>query len=67
MTVLRWGLIGCGDISERRVAPALRAAPGSALVAVARAQADRAAEFAARHGADRSFADWRELVRDDDS
>ena len=62
--MLRWGLIGCGDISEKRVAPALRAAAGSQLVAVARARAELAAAFAARHGAGRSFADWRELVRD---
>ncbi len=47
------------------MAPALRGAPGSVLVAVARAQAERAAEFAARHGASRSYAGWRELVRDD--
>ena len=63
---VRWGLVGCGDISEKRVAPALREAPGSRLVAVARAQAHKAADFAARHGASRSYADWRELVRDEE-
>jgi len=61
---LRWGLIGCGDIAEKRVAPALRDAPGSRLAAVARARAELAADFAARHGAERSYADWRELVAD---
>jgi predicted dehydrogenase len=61
---VRWGLIGCGDIAEKRVAPALRDSPGSRLVAVARAHAERAAEFAARHGATRSYADWRALLRD---
>ena len=61
---VRWGLIGCGDIADKRVAPALRETPGSALVAVARAQAELAAEFAARHGAARFYADWRELLRD---
>jgi predicted dehydrogenase len=63
---VRWGLVGCGDISEKRVAPALREASGSRLVAVARAQAQKAADFAARHGASRSYADWRELVRDEE-
>jgi len=62
---VRWGLVGCGDIAERRVAPALRESPNSTLVAVARAQAAKAAEFAARHGASRAHSDWRELVRDD--
>lgn len=62
--LVRWGLIGCGDISEKRVAPALRDAPGSRLVAVARARAELAADFAARHGAARSYSDWRALVQD---
>jgi predicted dehydrogenase len=61
---LRFGLIGCGDIAERRVAPALASAEGSRLGAVARARPERAAEFAARHGAARWYSDWRELVRD---
>ncbi len=61
---LRWGLIGCGDIAEKRVAPALRDAPGSRLVAVARGRAELARDFAARHGAARWHADWRNLVED---
>jgi predicted dehydrogenase len=61
---VRWGLIGCGDIADKRVAPALRQTAGSALVGVARARAELAAEFAARHGVSRSYADWRELLRD---
>jgi predicted dehydrogenase len=64
MGQVRWGLIGCGDISNKRVAPALRETAGSALVAVARARAELAAEFAQRHGARRSYADWREMLRD---
>jgi predicted dehydrogenase len=61
---VRWGLIGCGDIAAKRVAAALRDAPGSALHAVARARAELAAEFAARHGAQRWHADWRDVLRD---
>jgi predicted dehydrogenase len=62
--VVRWGLVGCGDIAEKRVAAALRESRGSTLVAVARARAELAAEFAARHHARRSYPDWRTLVRD---
>ena len=61
-----WGLIGCGDIAARRVAAALGQSPGSALVAVARARAELAAEFAARHGGRRWHADWRDLLKDDE-
>ncbi len=59
-----WGLLGCGDIAAKRVAGALRDAPGSALIAVARARAELAAEFARQHGARRWYADGRDLVRD---
>jgi predicted dehydrogenase len=62
--VVGWGLVGCGDIAEKRVAAALRDSRGSALLAVARARAELAADFAARHRARRSYADWRELLRD---
>jgi predicted dehydrogenase len=62
---LRWGLLGCGDIARKRVAPALRNAPGSQLLAVARAQAEQAEAFAREFGAAAWHADWRDLVRDD--
>jgi predicted dehydrogenase len=61
---VRWGLIGCGDIAAKRVAAALRDGAGSALVAVARARTELAAEFAKRHGARRWHADWRDVLRD---
>jgi len=64
--VVRWGLIGCGDIAAKRVAEALRRSAGSELVAVARARRELAAEFAERHGARRGHADWQALVGDDE-
>ncbi len=66
MNKLNWGLIGCGDIARKRVAPALRDLANSELVAVARAQADLAATFANEFGARRWYADWRELLDDDE-
>jgi predicted dehydrogenase len=62
--IVRWGLVGCGDIAEKRVASALRESRGSTLAAVARARPELAADFAARHGARRSYPDWRELIAD---
>jgi predicted dehydrogenase len=62
MTKVRWGLIGCGDIARKRVAPALRDAPGSELVAVSRKRADLAGAFAREFGAGLHFADWREMT-----
>ena len=64
MKKLRWGLIGCGDISRKRVAPALRDIPACELVAVSRARVDLAGAFAKEFGAKRWYGDWRELVAD---
>jgi predicted dehydrogenase len=63
---LKWGLIGCGDIARKRIAPALRDSELCELVAVNRAQADLAESFAAEFGARKWFADWNELLRDDE-
>lgn len=63
---VRWGLIGCGDISRKRVAPALRDTHLCELVAVARARAELAESFAREFGAPRWYSDWRELPSDPD-
>jgi predicted dehydrogenase len=64
MADVRWGLIGCGDIARKRVAPALRDSEGSRLVSVSRARAELAEEFAKAFEAKQWYADWREQVRD---
>ena len=61
---LRWGLVGCGDIAQKRVAPALRDSSVCELVAVSRAQAHLAQSFAAQFGARRWYANRPELVND---
>src|SRR5262245_43435363 len=66
MKKLRWGLIGCGDISRKRVAQALRDIPECELVAVNRARDDLAEAFASEFGAKRWYGDWRELIADDE-
>src|SRR5437868_15221192 len=59
-----WGLIGCGDIARRRVAPALVALSNCELVAVSRARADKAEAFAREFGVRRWYGDWRQLLND---
>jgi predicted dehydrogenase len=63
---IRWGLIGCGDIARKRVAPALREHPDCELVAVSRARFDQAEQFAREFGARRWYADWNELITDEE-
>ncbi|HYE75130.1 MAG TPA: Gfo/Idh/MocA family oxidoreductase, partial [Blastocatellia bacterium] len=64
MQRLRWGLIGCGDISRKRVAPALKALDNCELLAVSRARTELAEEFAREFGAERWYSVWRELLND---
>lgn len=64
MRKLKWGLIGCGDISQKRVAPALRNLNTCDLIAVNRAKWEEAQSFAEVFGARRWYRDWRELLQD---
>jgi predicted dehydrogenase len=64
--MINWGLIGTGDIVRKRVAAALRDAPGSTLTAVSRARAEMAEASAQALGATRWHARWEDLVRDPD-
>jgi predicted dehydrogenase len=45
-----WGVIGCGDVVDRKAGKALRTIPGSGIVTVMRRSADEARRFAERHG-----------------
>jgi predicted dehydrogenase len=63
---IRWGLIGCGDIARKRVAPALREHPNCELVSVSRAKFDQAEQFANEFGARRWYSDWKELIADEE-
>lgn len=50
MATLRWGLVGYGDLAGKRVAAALKEAPGSALSGVWGRRPERTRAFAAQHG-----------------
>ncbi len=65
MKILNWGLIGAGDISRKRIAPALRDLANCNFVAVNRARAALAEEFAKEFGATKWFANWEDLLADD--
>jgi len=61
---VRWGIIGCGDVCEKKSGPAFQRADGSALVAVMRRDLGKAKDFAARHGVARAYGDAREIIAD---
>ncbi len=64
MAILNWGLIGCGDIAQKRVAPALRDLQSCNLLAVARSRPDLAESFANQFGARRWYPTWQEMLAD---
>src|SRR5688572_12941890 len=64
MGSLKWGLIGCGDIAQKRVAPALRNLPNCQLRAITRFQAGLAQSFANEFGARRWYRSCNELLAD---
>jgi len=62
--MVHWGLIGAGDIVQKRVAAALHDSQGSELVAVSRARSELTQSLAASVGARRSYPRWRDLLSD---
>ena len=61
METIRWGLLGCGDVAEKKGGPALALASGSSLDAVCSRSLEKAREFARRHGASRSSSEAEAL------
>lgn len=63
-TEVRWGIIGCGDVTEVKSGPGFQKAAGSSLVAVMRRKGALAADYARRHGVARWYDSAAALVAD---
>ena len=63
--VLGWGVVGCGDVVERKSGPAITAAQRSRLALVMRRDGAAALDFARRHGADGWTSDARQVIGSD--
>ena len=61
---IRWGMIGCGEVTEVKSGPAFQKAERSELVAVMRRNAEKAADYARRHDIPRWYDDAEALIRD---
>ena len=64
MDVVRWGMIGCGNVAEVKSGPALQKANGSALVAVMRRDRAKAEDYARRHNIARVYTAADDLIDD---
>ncbi|WP_111628312.1 Gfo/Idh/MocA family protein [Larkinella arboricola] len=66
MDEIKWGIIGCGNVTEVKSGPAFNKVPNSRLVAVMRRDGELAADYAHRHGVPRWYDDADALINDPD-
>ncbi len=59
---MRWGIIGCGDVTEVKSGPAFQRIPRSELVAVMRRTAALAEDYARRHDVPRWHSDADDVL-----
>ncbi len=64
MKNIRWGIIGCGDVCEKKSGPAFYKIEHSQLVAVMRRDAEKARDFAERHGVKKYYDNASDLIND---
>lgn len=64
MDQIKWGIIGCGNVTEVKSGPAFNKVANSSLVAVMRRDAEKAADYASRHNVPKWYADADELIND---
>ena len=62
MEKVRWGIIGCGDVTEVKSGPALQRIEHSEIVAVMRRDGDKARSYAKRHGVPYAYSDADDLI-----
>jgi predicted dehydrogenase len=64
MRTIRWGIIGCGNVTEVKSGPALQKANHSSLSAVMRRTGELARDYARRHGVPRWYDNAEALIHD---
>lgn len=64
--IIKWGIIGCGDVTELKSGPAFNKVEGSQLVAVMRRNKDKARDYALRHRVPKWYSDADALIHDDE-
>lgn len=63
---VKWGIIGCGDVTEVKSGPPLQLTPHSKLVAVMRRNGALAEDYAKRHNVPKWYSNADELINDPD-
>ncbi len=64
--MIRWGMIGAGDVTEIKSGPAFNKVDNSMLVALMRRNADKARDYAKRHNVPDWYTDANSLLNRED-
>ena len=63
---IKWGIIGCGNVTEVKSGPAFNKVANSSLVAVMRRDASLAEDYAKRHAVPKWYSHAADLINDPD-
>ena len=66
MKLLKWGFIGCGEVTEKKSGPAFNEIEGSKVIAVMSRNEKKARSYAERHKISKWYTDAQELIDDPD-
>ena len=66
MKEIRWGFIGCGEVTEKKSGPAFSDVAGSRVVAVMSRREEHARNYAVRRNIPKWYTDAQELIDDPD-
>ena len=64
MEQIKWGFIGCGEVTEKKSGPAFSLIENSQVVAVMSRRAEKAKSYAERHGIKNWYTDPQALLDD---
>lgn len=64
MKTVKWGIIGCGSVTEVKSGPAFQKTANSQLVAVMRRDPVKAEDYARRHNVPKWYTNAQELIND---
>src|SRR5512147_2302068 len=62
MDQINWGIIGCGNVTEKKSGPAFGKVKGSKVIAVMRRDAAKAADYAKRHNISQWYSNADEII-----
>ena len=66
MRTIQWGMIGCGDVTEKKSAPSFSKIANSVLLGVTSRNMENASMYAKRHGIARVYPSASDMISDPD-